>query len=67
LRLIAGEALGAPTEQALYPARAGAQATLRILFRAPSEPGTYHSAWQAYNPQGEAFGDPIYIEIVVSP
>ncbi len=65
LRLVAGSALAAPSEQALYPARAGAQAVIRILFTAPAEPGTYRSAWQAYNPQGIQFGDPIFIEIVV--
>ncbi len=67
LRLVAGSALAAPSEQALYPARAGTQAVIRILFTAPAEPGTYRSAWQAYDPQGQPFGDPIFIEVVVSP
>jgi hypothetical protein len=67
LRLIAGPDLGAPVEQALYPARSGTQAVIRIQFTAPSEGGTYRSAWQAYDPQGIPFGDPIFIEIVVSP
>lgn len=65
LKLINGPAMGAVTEQALYPARAGAQATLRILFTAPSDTGTYISTWQAFGPSGEAFGDTIYIQIVV--
>ena len=67
MKLIGGDALGAVTEQALYPARAGTQATIRILFTAPTAPGTYQSAWQAYGPDGVAFGDPIYITIAVSP
>jgi hypothetical protein len=67
LHLIAGPDLGAPVEQALYPARSGTQAIIRIQFAAPSEAGTYRSAWQAYDPQGIPFGDPIFIEIVVSP
>ncbi len=66
LRLIAGPALGAPEEQPLYPARAGAQAVIRILFTAPQEAGTYRSAWQAYDPAGNPFGDPIFIEIQVA-
>jgi hypothetical protein len=66
LKLINGDAMGAPTEQALYPARAGAQATLRIVFTAPSALGTYRSAWQAFGPNDEAFGDPIYIQINVT-
>ncbi|NOY99184.1 MAG: hypothetical protein GXP40_08280, partial [Chloroflexi bacterium] len=65
LRLVAGPDLGAPAEQALYPARAGTQAMLRVVFTAPSEPGTYRSAWQAYGPAGEPFGDAVFVEIVV--
>jgi hypothetical protein len=65
LRLIAGSELGAQREQALYPARSDSRVTLRIVFKAPTEPGSYRSAWQAFNPQGEPFGDPFFIEIVV--
>jgi len=67
IKLIAGPALGVPEEQALYPARSSTQATIQILFNAPQEAGTYRSAWQAYNPQGQPFGDPIFIEVSVSP
>lgn len=66
LRLISGDALGAPAEQALYPARGGAQAVIRLLLIAPTEPGTYRSVWQAIDPQGQPFGDPITIEILVA-
>ncbi len=65
LRLIAGDAFGAAVEQALIPARAGTNAVIRILFEAPLDPGSYRSAWQAYNPGGDPFGDPIYMEITV--
>jgi hypothetical protein len=65
LRLVAGPSPGVPSEQALYPARSGTQFTLQILFTAPNEPGTYRSAWQAYDPQGQAFGDPFFVEIQV--
>ena len=66
VRLIAGSELGAQKEQALYPARSGTRATMRIIFKAPQEPGTYRSAWQAFNAQGEPFGDPFFIEISVA-
>lgn len=66
LRLIAGPNLGVPSEQALYPARSGTQFTLQIIFTAPKEPGTYRSAWQAYDPQGQPFGDPFFVEIQVA-
>lgn len=65
LRLIAGDELGAGSKLALTPARSGTRTVIRILFQAPAELGTYRSAWQAHNPQGQAFGDPIFIEIVV--
>ena len=59
-------ALGAETELALFPARAGSQATLTINFVAPLEAGTYRTAWQAYNSEGLAFGDTVYMVIIVS-
>ena len=65
LRNIGGASLGAPEEIALYPARAGTQATLRILFIAPFAEGVYESAWQAIDANGNPFGDPIYIRIAV--
>jgi hypothetical protein len=65
LRLIEGAEMSAATEQALYPARSGTQAVLRILFTAPSEPGVYLSAWQAIDPLGQPFGEIIYMQIEV--
>ena len=65
LKLINGQTLGTPEDQALYPARAGTKATIRILFTAPATPGAYRSAWQAYTPGGQPFGDPIFIQITV--
>ena len=66
LKWIGGDPLGAAQEQILYPARAGTQVTLRIVFTAPTAEGTFESAWQAYGPDGSAFGDPIFMKIVVS-
>jgi len=63
--LIGGPDMGAPAEQALFPARSGAEAVIRMLFTAPAEPGTYRSAWQARDPLGNLFGDPFFIEILV--
>lgn len=65
LRFTGGSEMGADTAQALYPARAGSEATIQITFTAPEEPGEYRSAWSAYNPDGLAFGDPIYMYIIV--
>jgi len=65
IRLVNGDQLGAPAELALYPARPGTQADLRIIFIAPSESRTYLSTWQAYDNKGLAFGDPFYINFSV--
>lgn len=65
LKWVGGDSLGASTDQALYPARTGTQVTLRIVFTAPSAAGIYQSAWQAFAPDGSAFGDSVYIQIEV--
>ena len=66
LKHLGGAELGAPEEMLLFPARAGTQATVQIIFTAPFTDGVYESAWQAYDPAGNAFGDPIYVRIVVA-
>ena len=67
LKLISGDNMGTSNAQALYPARAGTQATIRIVFTAPQNSGTYESAWQAYAPDGTSFGSAVYIQITVGP
>lgn len=64
--LVDGPAMDTNLEQALFPARSGAEVVIRLVFIAPDEPGRYRSAWQAINPKGEAFGDLIFIEIIVN-
>lgn len=65
LKFVGGLEMGAAIEQALYPARAGSQATIRITFTAPTEPGAYTTAWQGIDPDGEPFEDTIFMEIIV--
>jgi hypothetical protein len=65
VHLLAGNEMGVKPEQALFPARSGSTAVIRIVFTAPNEPGKHRSAWQAYNPNNQPFGDPFYIEILV--
>ena len=65
MKLVEGDQLGAPAELALYPARSGTQAELRVIFIAPRESRYYRSTWQAFGPDGQAFGDPFYIDIFV--
>jgi hypothetical protein len=66
LKLVGGEALGAKDVQSLLPLKAGAKGDIRVMFTAPSEPGAYSSAWQAYNADDVAFGDPIYLQVTVT-
>ena len=65
VQLIAGPSMSVNASQKLFPARSGAEFEIRMVFIAPDESGTYRSAWQAYDPNGNPFGDPFYIEIVV--
>lgn len=66
IKLEGGQELGTPKEQALFPARAGSQASMRIVFKSPDAPGSYRSAWRAYDPAGVPFGDPFFIDFVVA-
>jgi len=66
VRLIAGPDMGAPSPQALYPALSGTEVEIRMLFKAPEEAGSYRSAWQAFDPEGNPFGETFFIDIVVS-
>lgn len=67
LKFIGGALMGASAEQALVPARAGKEATIRILFTAPLEAGQYVSLWQAYDPAGMPFGEVFQVTVVVQP
>lgn len=66
LKHIGGGELGAPEEIMLYPAKSGTEAVIQIKFTAPFTDGEYESAWQAFDRFGIAFGDPIYIRVVVT-
>ena len=66
LRLVSGSPLGVETTQALIPARNGTEAIVQIEFITPQEPGRYEATWQAYGPDGEAFGEWLSIAIAVT-
>jgi hypothetical protein len=63
--LVAGDALAAPTELALYPALPGAEGLVRALMTAPQAPGDYTGTWQARDPQGNLFGNKMWVRITV--
>lgn len=63
----AGNALGPRSEVALYPARAGSEVVIQLNVLAPAEPGEYTSRWRARDPDGELFGNVIFLQIRVIP
>jgi hypothetical protein len=65
LVLVSGEAMGAPNELALYPAKAGTTAILEVSLTAPDTPGVYESRWQARDPDSRLFGDFVTVKIEV--
>jgi hypothetical protein len=65
LVLVSGNALGAPSEVALYPAKAGNEVVLELNMTAPPDPGSYTSRWQARSPSARLFGDRIFVTINV--
>lgn len=66
IHLVGGDAMGAAETQGLVPARSGSEAVLQVDFTAPQTPGEYNSSWQAFDPQGQAFGDKVFIQIIVN-
>ncbi len=67
LRYIDGSAMGAESRQELPPLAPGEEGEVTVVFTAPQNAGSYYSGWQAYDAQGNAFGDDIYMEIYVDP
>ena len=65
LVLVSGDALNAPSEVALYPAKAGATGAWEIAMTAPFTPGEYTGRWQARDPAGNLFGALVFIKIEV--
>jgi hypothetical protein len=65
LRLFSGPELGTNGPQSITPLRADAEGIIRINFTAPTEAGNYSATWQAYDPNGQPFGEILTIEINV--
>ena len=60
-----GRSLAGQQEWALYPARAGENAVWQLELVAPQEPGEYLASWQARAPNGEFFGEQVFVLIEV--
>ena len=67
LRNIDGYVMEADPRQELPQLEPGEEGEVTVVFFAPPQAGSYYSGWQAYDAQGNAFGDDIYMEIYVDP
>jgi hypothetical protein len=54
-----------PQEIALYPAVAGKNAIWQVGITVPPAPGEYIGRWQAQSPEGQLFGQEVYIWVYV--
>ncbi|MCJ7567345.1 MAG: NBR1-Ig-like domain-containing protein [Anaerolineales bacterium] len=54
-----------PEEIALYPASAGKNAIWQVGLTVPFDPGEYIGRWQAQSPEGQLFGEEVYIWVYV--
>lgn len=64
--LVGGDAMGSPTEIALYPALPGVEGIVRAQLTAPQQSGDYTGTWQARDPQGNLFGNKMWVRITVA-
>lgn len=67
LRINYGDSMSASPRQTLPRIAPGDTGEVTVTFTAPEDTGSYYSSWSAYDSRGKAFGDDIYIEIIVSP
>ena len=65
LVFVEGNSMNAPTEHALYPAKAGNEAAVQVSMTAPIAPGDYTGRWQLRDGQGNFFGQVLFIKITV--
>ncbi len=67
LKLLDGyPSFGAAADFTISSVPAGTQTIISINFVAPSESGTFQTAWQLYNPDGMEVGKPVYMLIIVN-
>jgi len=64
---VGGEQLAAPDSVPVPTTAPGQEVDLRVVFTAPSTPGTYISRWQMQDPAGNRFGIEATLSIVVRP
>lgn len=61
-----GERMGGVPEPLTTVVAAGQEVEISVNFKAPSLSGEYVSAWQMTNSNGVAFGEPVYVKVIVN-
>lgn len=67
IRNVDGLAMGSSTILALRPTVSGKQVEISITFFAPTDAGRAFSQWQAFDPEGNPFGEEFFVQIIVDP
>jgi hypothetical protein len=67
IRNVDGLAMGTSTILALRPTVSGKQVEITITFFAPTDAGRAFSQWQAFDPEGNPFGEEFFVQIIVDP
>lgn len=62
---VGGDQMGGEAAVAVPPTVAGSTVDLSVNLTAPSAPGTYKGNWRMQSDEGLAFGNTVYVQIVV--
>lgn len=66
LQHVSNDAFGGTDDIALYPASAGSIAIWQVELNAPLNAGEHISIWQASSPEGDLFGEQVFLWVVVA-
>ncbi len=65
LVFVSGEPMTAIGAVPVPAVAAGAMTDISVEMTAPTTPGTYKSVWQLQGPDGQRFGNQVYVQVVV--
>ena len=60
-----GSAISGPASEPLPAIPAGADGSVSVPVVVPNQPGAYSATWRLTDPSGNAFGDPLWLSVVV--
>jgi hypothetical protein len=62
---VGGDPLGGPGSVPVAATAPGASIDISVDFIVPSTPGTVRSDWRLRAPSGQAFGDQVFVRVIV--